>query len=532
MQIIRGDYGGKKTVIGYLKLCRVIRRQERSLKISAQKERLIEALEAAREEIAVMQRNAVISVGEEHGEIYGVYLTVLSSESLRGRLISEIEEGASSEEAILAVLSSNIGSDRFSPRHVKDCLGLLGRVLEDVRCPALPEPSQKSDQGSYIFVSDGEDSGELSLLLKELRECEKMPLGVICATATELRAAARLSLPALLIRPDRLPDDSFEGITAILDCERRRLILDPDLAELEKYSEASKRDEERIEELLKLAPLRSSTESGKRIFLFGEFKPKPSLPVSLCRPPDGADDGILIVTESISPHCSEQEQYEIYKKLTESAARVTVRLFELPFDPSRANGGDIALRGAGLFALFRQVYGTQLKALLRGAAHGRISVLLPCVSDAVELTTFRSILRESKAELSESGIPFSDFEAVGIELATPAAALNAEHICESAELAVIDLDRLTSLTADAELTDPIASDRLRSGIDQAMKLCSHAIDTADTLRTRFAVRGSLAADPRLTHSLISCGFDCFFVAPDCVLAVKEGILSHRDGEEH
>ena len=531
MHIIRGDYGGRKTVIGYLKLCRVIRRQERDLKVSAQKERLIKALETALEEISVMQKNAVISVGEEHGEIYGVYLNILSSDSLRSRLLSEIEDGSSSEDAILAILSSAPAADGFSPRHVKDCLGLLGRVLEDTRCPSLPEPIRKSDRGSYIFVSDGEDSGELSMLLRELRDCEKMPLGVVCATAAELRAAARLSLPALLIRPDRLPSDGFEGVTAILDCERRRLILDPDLAELEKYSEASKRDERRSEELMRLASIRSATESGKRIFLFGEFEPNETHPVSLCHPPEGSDDGILIVTESISPHSSEQEQYEIYKKLTESAARVTVRLFEIPFDSSGANSS-IALRGAGLFALFRQTYGTQLRALLRGAAHGRLSVLLPCVSDVGELNTFRSILRESRSELSESGIPFSDFEAVGIELATPAAALNAEQICESAELAVIDLDRLTSLTADAELTDPIASDRLRSGIGQAMKLCSHAIDTSDPLRTRFAVRGSLASDPELTHALISCGFDCFFVSPDSVLPVKEGVLSQRDGEQN
>ena len=91
MQVIRGDYGGKSTVIGYLRLCRVIRRRERALKVTAQKERLYLALAATEEEIVLMRRAAVESVGEEHGEIYEIYLKILKCEPLRIGIFSEIE---------------------------------------------------------------------------------------------------------------------------------------------------------------------------------------------------------------------------------------------------------------------------------------------------------------------------------------------------------------------------------------------------------------------------------------------------------
>ena len=335
-----------------------------------------------------------------------------------------------------------------------------------------------------------------------------------------------------MISPDSLPSEDLDGTTAILDCERRRLVIDPDLQELEKYSRSAQREEERLEVLSKFTDLRSETRGGVRIRLFTEHSPESSGTALSCDCLPGSDRGILCLTDSIPADSSEQEQYEIYKRLAECRSDVAIRLFEIPYfhrDPmpfsSDAAESPIGLRGAALFPLFRQVYKTQLKALLRAATHGGISVVLPSVADRSELAAFRSLLCEAKNELKSEGGGFAELSSVGVELTTPAATLSAELICDGVELAIIDLDRLISLTAGAQTCDPIASDRLRSAVVPTLKLCAHAIDTGGA-GVRFAVRGELAAEPELTHSLIECGFKCFFIPPESILPIKERVLSY------
>ena len=536
MQIIRGDYGGKKTAIGYLKLCSVIRKRERAMKISAQKERLREALDAAADEISLMRKYAVESVGEEHGEIYGIYLKILGNDSLRRQLLAAVDNGASSEDAVGALLKGDtVAADgEFSSRHIKESLDLLTKVLEDIGCPDFPEASDERLNGSYIYVSDGMESGELIYLLRRLeKDNENIPVGVVCTNARELRCAVSREIPAILISSDSLPDESFDGATAILDCEHRRLIIDPDLSELEKYSRSAQNNEKRLEELSKFADLRSETQSGIRIRLFIEHSPENSGTASSCDSVPGADRGILCITDRIRADSPEGEQYEIYKRLAECRSDMSIRLFDLPCngkDPMLfsfdAADSPLGLHGASLFALFRQVYKTQIKALLRAAVHGGISVVLPSVADRSELCSFRSILCEAKNELKKEGSNFADFSSLGVELTSPAAALSADLICDGIELAIIDLDRLISLTAEAELCDPIASDRLKSAVSPTLRLCSHAMDSAGA-NVRFAVRGNLAAEPGLSHLLIECGFKSFFIDPDSILPIKEQVLSYR-----
>lgn len=536
MQIIRGDYGGGKTAIGYLRICRIMKKRENALKASAQKERLFRGISATSDEIRQMRRDAEKSVGEEHGEIFGVYLTILDNSPLQAELCARIEGGASSEEAVRALLGDGAvhAEGEFSLRHIKECFDILLKVLEDVECPDLPPLPKERGNGGLIFVSDGE-SGALSSLLRRLSastDRDDLPAGIVCSSPQELRAAVSLGLPAILICNGRLPDEKSDGVTAILDCPKKRLILDPDLTELEKYSESEKDELRRSEELTLMAGRSSVTAEGERIYLCGEYPAERNLSPSLSRESLPSDNRMLIITDGIEEDRSEEAQYAIYRRLAEGGGGAVVRLFELPHaekgdplshrgDPSRILG----LRGVGLFTLARQAYKRQLRALLRAAAHGGISALLPCVCSRSELGDFRSILREAKAELSAEELSFSDLACTAAELSTPAALLRAEDICSGVGLAVIDLDRIAALVSGADPSDPLASDRLWEGITPALSLCSDVIRGPGTHPSRLAVRGALASDPRLTHSLIGCGFRRLYLSEDALLPVKEQVIS-------
>lgn len=526
MRVIKGSYGGRHTAIGYLRLCRVIKKRERAAELSAQRERLYSALDRASEEIGLMRKNAEASVGEEHGEIFGVYLKILASEGLLNALCGQIEKGDSSEEAIRSISADghlSVGGE-FSLCQVREALEILLRVLEDVERPEVRTPKDESD-GSYVYVSDGEG------LLPILRDVSSGRLdksrlsGAICLTASELTAAVSMDVPAMLIDEGELPEDEWDGVTAILDCRRKRLILDPDLAELDRYSESGRESDRKTQEL---AEKPSVTLSGKRIYLCGELTRSSDLSEHTL---SGGDPKALVLTDG-ELDCGELSeiegtQYALFKRLAGTDAGITVRLFgSLTCGLSvGGTGASLGLRGAGLFALFRQVYKAQIRAFLRATAEGGLSLLLPDVSGDGELWQFRSILREAKSELKSEGIPFGEPYGHGIELSSPAALLSAAALSDGASMIVVDLDRLVSLTSGAELFDPISEDQLRLGIPPALRLCTELIEGLRTGGRRFGIRGRLAADPELTHSIVSCGFDSIFLAADQVVAVKERILS-------
>ena len=245
----------------------------------------------------------------------------------------------------------------------------------------------------------------------------------------------------------------------------------------------------------------------------------------------GGDPKALVLTDG-ELDCGdateiEGAQYALFKRLAGTNAGITVRLFGSLNCGLSINcaGSSLGLRGAGLFALFRKVYKAQLRAFLRATVEGGLSLLLPDVAGEGELWQLRSILREAKSELKSEGIPFGEPYGHGIELSTPAALLSVAELSEGAGMIVIDLDRLVALTSGAELFDPISEDQLRLGIAPALRLCTEAIGSLPADGRRIGIRGKLAAEPELTHSIISCGFDSFFLAADQVGAIKEKVLS-------
>lgn len=562
MRVIRGLYGGALTTIGYIRLCRVKQKRERAAIISAQKARLDEAIEAAKSEITLMRQRAEQSVGEEHGEIFGIYLKILSCEELCRDAHSYIEKGRTPESAVGELMLSEKPFDGgdFSKRHIKETLELLLKVLEDIPETAprtLESPDEK--KGRYIYVSDGtaKARGGLLQILQGLSEkdCKGDELsGAVCTSAAELTAAISLGLPALMIDISELPSEDCEGITAILDGPRRRLILSPDLSELERYSEASKARDDRLKALSEITGRPSISASGRRVYLYTSATPyrehlsenadELSASKLIGRGSDGAgiifSDGFVSSREegldSLGYDELEKRLYAFYSTFADALGKPTVRLFDyldgLPhslsqYTESEKKKGEARLfgmRGARLLLLCRQLYKAQLRAVMRSAAYGKLSLLLPYVSSVEEIRRIRALICEVKNELREKLLPFDDKVPLGIELSSPAAVLTSDILAGECDFLVIDCDRLLSLTLAADMSNPLLSDIIRFGYEPLFMLCRHATDAAREKGKPVYAYGKLASDPSLTHSLLECGIERFHLSKDDILPVKERVL--------
>lgn len=535
MQVIRGTYSGRETAIGYVRLCRVKRKRERAARISEQRERLLSALEAARSEIGIMQRRAEASVGEEHGEIFGLYIKILSSESLFSELSAGLETGITAEESVKAMLDgSGVPAEgEFDLGHVRESLYMLLGAFDGLQAPPTSSDATYESGEGYVYVSDGGEGGLRDLLEAAGSGGGKCPAaGTVCVSAEELAASVAIGLPSILIDPEDLPDESAEGMTAIIDCPRKRLILDPDLAELERYSECGRTRDEKERRLAELSELPSVTADGRKIMLCPEAL---LLPDGSCEglASFGSDGSCLVLTDRLGKDKDCEDRAPLYKRLTARGRRIIVRLFKRPPSPFytlRADGV-IGLSGLGLLPLLRPIYRKQLSEILRGFGDGRPSILLPNVNSPMELTAFRSLCNDVRGELSTTFGGSFQRPRVGVELSTPSSLMSFRELIRGADFAVIDLDTLTSLMTATKTEDPISEELLMLGLPRALELCRPLCRMSAEEGTELWLRGRLAADPTLTEELIEEGYTGFFIPPGSILEVKERVIYCGEGQK-
>ncbi len=139
---------------------------------------------------------------------------------------------------------------------------------------------------------------------------------------------------------------------------------------------------------------------------------------------------------------SEEEQFAIYAQAVElSAGRpVIIRTLDLGGDkaaqylnfPSEDNPF-LGYRGVRIYADHRELLQTQLRAILRASAHGRIQIMVPMISSLEEILQFKAEVATAKEHLHLQNIPFQPHIPIGIMVEVPSAAFILDQLCEEVD---------------------------------------------------------------------------------------------------
>ena len=344
--------------------------------------------------------------------------------------------------------------------------------------------------------------------------------------------ARTMGIPAIIGVGDQLKPE-YAGKEVIIDGSTGSVTVDADedtRTVLLKKMEEQKKTREMLE---KLKGLPNESKDGQSVKVFCNIGGPDDVPAVLANDAGGVG---LFRSEFLYLNCddfpSEDVQFEAYKKvLSDMGGReVVIRTLDIGADkqiayfnmPKEENPalGNRALR----ICLNRpEIFHTQLRALFRASAFGKLGIMFPMVTSVWEVREAKKMCERVKAELTKEGIPFSEDVEIGIMIETPAAVLMSDRLAKEVNFFSCGTNDLTQYT--------LACDRQNADLGRfydphhpaVLRALKMVCDNAHKNGVWVGICGELGADLALTETFLSIGIDELSVSPRSVLPLRQKI---------
>mgnify|MGYP002658621854 FL=1 len=195
--------------------------------------------------------------------------------------------------------------------------------------------------------------------------------------------------------------------------------------------------------------------------------------------------------------------------------------FELPQEENPALG----YRAIRICLERPELFATQLRAICRASAYGKLAVMFPMIISVEEVRKARKILREVQAELKYAGVPFDPKMEVGIMIETPAAALISAELAKEVDFFSIGTNDLSQYTLAIDRQNQRLEPFFDAHHPAILRLIEMTVQGAHAAGFWCGVCGELGADLSLTKEFIRMGMDERSVSPVSILPLRKKIRS-------
>ncbi|MDO5718379.1 MAG: phosphoenolpyruvate--protein phosphotransferase [Tissierellia bacterium] len=344
--------------------------------------------------------------------------------------------------------------------------------------------------------------------------------------------AQTLGIPALVGMQDAF-DKLENGQTVIIDTENGVLIVEPDDELLAKYKEKYEKLEKEQKILEENMFKKAITEDGKEIDVFCNIGNIGDLDLGLSQ---GAEGVGLFRTEFLymdnDKFPTEEEQFEVYKDAAEKleGKALTIRTLDIGgdkelsyFEFPKEDNPFLGWRALRICFDMPEVFKTQLRAILRASAYGKVLILLPMVISVSEVEKSVEIIEECKAELKKEGLEFDENIEVGIMIETPASVLIADELIEKVDYFSIGTNDLTQYLLAVDRGNQKIADLYNSYHPAVLRSIKRVIDASHKVGKWTGMCGGFASDTKATKLLLGLGLDEFSVVSGNIAKIKDNI---------
>ena len=344
--------------------------------------------------------------------------------------------------------------------------------------------------------------------------------------------ARTMGIPAIISVGNQLKCE-YEGHEVIIDGSTGNVVIDAD-DEAKAYLLKKMEEQQKQRKLLEtLKGKENVTLDGQTIRIYCNIGSPDDVPAVLNNDAGGVG---LFRSEFLYLNCddypSEEDQFQAYKKaLTDMGGKeVVIRTLDIGADkqigyfnlPKEENPamGNRALR----ICLNRpEIFRTQLRALYRASAFGRLSIMFPMVTSVWEVKEAKKLCEQVKKELTSEGFPFSEDVQLGIMIETPAAVFMSDRLAREVDFFSCGTNDLTQYT--------LACDRQNADLGRfynphhpaVLRALKIVCDNAHKNGIWVGICGELGADLSLTETFLSIGIDELSVSPRSVLPLRQKI---------
>ena len=341
--------------------------------------------------------------------------------------------------------------------------------------------------------------------------------------------AKTMNIPAIIGIGDAL-DEKYEGKEAIVDGANGCLIIEPDEETMKEY-QAKKQEYLAQQELLQQFRGKETVSlDGQKVKLYANIGNASDIGAVIKN--DAAGIGLfrsefLYLENDNFP--TEEEQFKVYKYVAETMGQkqVIIRTLDIGadkqvdyFNLGNEDNPAMGYRAIRICLDRRDIFRTQLRALLRASAYGNIGIMYPMIISVDEVKEIKKIVESIKAELTEKGIEYGEVEQ-GIMIETPAAVMISDLLAEEVDFFSIGTNDLTQYT--------LAIDRQNSKLDNiydshhpaVLRMIQKTIENGHKAGCWVGICGELGADMTLTETFLKMGIDELSVSPTFVLPIRK-----------
>ncbi|MTI94561.1 MAG: phosphoenolpyruvate--protein phosphotransferase [Firmicutes bacterium] len=501
----------------------------------AEAKRLLAARTQTREQLEQIRDGLAAKAGAEEAAIFDAHLMLLEDPMLTEGINEAIANGSNAEAAVADTAEKYVEmfaamDDEYMRERAADVRDIGRRWVNNllgVETGALGQLSKPV----VVFARDLAPS-----------DTAQMDKRYVLAFVTEI--GGRTSHSAIMARSLEIPavvgagkftDQVKDGDMVIVDGNKGEVIVNPDQATLDKYSQQREKELARKAELAKLKDLPAETADGKVFELAANIGTPNDVEGALA---NGAQGVGLYRTEFLymdrKDMPSEAEQYDAYRTVLESFGDMPVIIRTLDI------GGDKQLpylqmeeelnpflgnRAIRLCLNNPELFKTQLRAIVRAAVYGNAWIMLPMVATLDEVRRAKAILQAVEADLTSEGVEFSKDYKLGIMIEIPAAAVVADQFAKEVDFFSIGTNDLIQYTCAADRMNEQVSYLYDPFNPAVLRLIDNVIQAGHKHGIFVGMCGEMAGEPLAAPLLVAMGMDEFSMSASSIPVVKNLIRS-------
>jgi len=498
--------------------------------------RLQKAFADASQEVAKLQISQSHIWDNKVQDIFAVHMHFLKDKNLRQKIEDILQQEQYSAEYAVSVVLRDISKhfsqteDKYISERVNDIYDIERRLLRHLAGERREDLHHLTDE--VIVVAH--DLTPTQTVAFDKRFVKALATDAGGRTSHTAIVARSLGIPAVVALGE-ITQRIAAGDLVIVDGHRGTVVIDPDQATIDEYKRHAAAYVEHEHELDEVLHLPSQTQDGAAIKLQGNIEFPHEADIAMAK---GAEGIGLYRTEFLYLEAdhepTEEDHYQAYLTTLRcfGSQPITIRTFDLGADKFTQRQKDmrepnpfLGLRSIRYCLQNLDMFKTQLRAILRVSAHGNIRMMLPLITNIVELRQTKWILAEVKEDLEEQGIAFNENMPVGIMIETPGAALTADHLADEVDFFSVGTNDLIQYTLAVDRINQKVASLYSPGHPAVLYLLRHVVQAARRAKIEISLCGEMASEKEFIPLLLGLGYTTLSLAPPMIPEIKKVIRS-------
>ena len=499
--------------------------------VDAEVKRFEDAIEISKKELTIIKDKAHENLGADKAAIFEAHLLILEDPEFMGTVKTDIQskeinaEYALKETSDMFVSMFEAMDNDYMKERAADIRDVSKRILAHLLGVDLPNPSLIDEE--VIVIAEDLTPSDTAQLNKQFVKGFATNIGG--RTSHSAIMARSLEIPAV-VGTSTITEEVKNGDILILDGLEGVVYVNPDEATTAELKEKHAKFEAQKAEWAKLVTEKSVTQDGHEVLLAANI----GTPADLEGVNNNGGEAVgLYRTEFLymgrDQLPTEDEQFEAYKAVLEGMGDkpVVVRTLdiggdkELPYlDLPKEMNPFLGFRAIRLCLEEKDLFRTQLRALLRASVYGKLCVMFPMIATVQEFRAAKALFLEEKEKLVAEGVAVSNDIELGIMVEIPSTAVIADIFAKEVDFFSIGTNDLVQYTMAADRMSEKVSYLYQPYNPSILTLIKHVIDSAHKEGKWAGMCGEMAGDQTAVPLLVGLGLDEFSMSASSVLKTR------------